>query len=265
MTMNEERIRRSLRAELDTVYPDEGLRERLDARLRGRRRTRPTNLVLALATAAVLVTVAALAVSIKPHATEQTPAADPYATVPTPPDVKIIKPSPSLPHRVAALSGTWEGLWDERLPSRLTVERIGSSSAQVIYAYGVSGVIQAPGWRRLPAQVSPSGTISWDNSSQGANSSGRCSPGATRCHMHWTFSISTNLASIEGRRVVSTDVGNYINLVTMHRAGAGTSAPASLRGWIVGLLAIVGAAILVGAGVLIGRRGSRGDRGASVT
>jgi len=264
MTMSEQHIRRSLRTELETIHPDDGLRDRLDARLRSRRAARPTNLILALATAAVLVAVAALAVSIKPRAIEQTPTADPYASVPSPSDVNIVRPSPSVPHRIAALSGVWEGLWDGQLPSRLTVERISGSSAQVIYAYGVGGQIQRPGWRRIPAQVSPNGTISWDNSPQGAMASSICLPGATRCHIHWTFSISPNLATVQGRRAVTTDVSNYINQVTMRRAGSASSAPVASHRWILGLLAILAAAILVVGGVFIGRRGSR-NVGGSVT
>jgi hypothetical protein len=252
--MIEQRLQHALHAELDDLYPDEALRERIEARVhRGRSKV----LVLALATTAVLVAVIAVGISIKPRPVQ--PAADPYASVPAPSDVKIVKPAPGLPPRLAAFSGTWEGKWDDVLPSRLTVERIDRSSAQAIYAYGTSQGIKVPGFVRNVYKVSSNGVLTLDTPVAPAAIDRLCVPTATRCTMHWTFTMSSDLKTVDGRREVLSDEGGVVNMIKMHRAGSENGRSVS-RLWLVALLAIIGAALLVGCGVLIGRRGSHRDR-----
>jgi putative ABC transport system substrate-binding protein len=51
--------------------------------------------------------------------------------IPRPPEVNLTPPATDLPSEIAAFSGTWEGLWNGVLPSRLVVESIDADSARV--------------------------------------------------------------------------------------------------------------------------------------
>jgi hypothetical protein len=87
----------------------------------------------------------------------------PSATIlPAPPELHITVPAADLPPEVAAFSGTWEGTWDDVLPSRLVVEEIDTESARVVYAWAdhPQGRFQA-GWARVRARVLPGGTLQW--------------------------------------------------------------------------------------------------------
>ena len=87
----------------------------------------------------------------------------PSATIlPGPPEVHIVVPATDLPREVAAFSGTWEGAWDDVLPSRLVVEEIDTESARVVYAWAdhPQGRFQA-GWSRVRAKVLPGGALQW--------------------------------------------------------------------------------------------------------
>jgi len=78
------------------------------------------------------------------------------ATIPGPPEVKIIPPAPGLAPEFAAFSGTWEGTWGGVLPSRLIVETIDAESARVVYAWAdhPEGRFKG-GWGRYRAKVLP--------------------------------------------------------------------------------------------------------------
>lgn len=80
--------------------------------------------------------------------------ATPEATVPLPPDIKIVAPDPGVPPQRAAYLGKWTGTWDGILPTVLVVERVTASSAETIYAWGVAPQwkISSPGWVRAVGQ-----------------------------------------------------------------------------------------------------------------
>ena len=60
------------------------------------------------------------------------------AKAPAPPDVSIVRPDPSLPDEIKALSGTWIGKWDSPNPwdCAIFIERVGRDSALVTHAWG---------------------------------------------------------------------------------------------------------------------------------
>jgi hypothetical protein len=107
----------------------------------------------------------------------------PSATIlPAPPELHITVPAANLPPEVAAFSGTWEGAWDDVLPSRLVVEEIDTESARVVYAWAdhPQGRFQA-GWSRVRVKVLPGGTLQW-------GSDGR-----------FTFTMARDRLSINGK------------------------------------------------------------------
>src|SRR5262245_15975603 len=78
------------------------------------------------------------------------------------PTVTVIPPAADLPADVTALSGIWEGVWDDGLPSRLAVEALERDSAVVVYAWADSP--DAPfhsGWIRRRVPVLPGGMLEW--------------------------------------------------------------------------------------------------------
>jgi hypothetical protein len=82
--------------------------------------------------------------------------------LPATPGVHITRPAADLAPQLAAFSGTWQGRWGAQLPSELIVERITSTRAQVVYAWGqVPRYLQA-GWQRLVVPVTPDGKLQWD-------------------------------------------------------------------------------------------------------
>ena len=83
-----------------------------------------------------------------PAMAEVRPASEPFRVNRTD-DFKQMNP-------VAAFSGTWEGAWDNALPSRLIVEKIDTESARVVFAWAdhPQGRFQA-GWSRV--QATPTG------------------------------------------------------------------------------------------------------------
>jgi hypothetical protein len=122
-------------------------------------------------------------------------------SLPTPPsDVAIATPVPGVPKRSAAFSGTWEGSWGERLPSRLVVEHINKRSIQVVYAWGdaIDGSFEA-GWARVSGEVLSEGKIGWG-----------------REDVRFTFTMAKDLVTISGVRELS---GVGVARVTMKKVG----------------------------------------------
>ena len=119
------------------------------------------------------------------------------ASIPAPPDLRIVAPSPELPGEIAAFSGVWEGRWDGTLESRLAVERIDSGSATVIYSWADSpqGRFKG-GWVRVRATVLPGGKLRWGSNIQ------------------FTFEMAKDRMSIEGDRVAAGES----SMVTMRKA-----------------------------------------------
>jgi hypothetical protein len=121
----------------------------------------------------------------------------PSATIlPAPPELHITVPSAGLPPELAAFSGTWEGAWDDVLPSRLVVEEIDTESARVVYAWAdhPQGRFQA-GWSRVKAKVLPGGTLQW-------GSDGR-----------FTFTMARDRLSINGK----WEEADHLATVTMKK------------------------------------------------
>jgi hypothetical protein len=80
--------------------------------------------------------------------------------------VQITAPARGLAPLLAAFSGIWEGRWIGSggstygtLPARLIVEKINTSSAQVVYIYGAQPGRFKAGWGRRQATVLPVGEI----------------------------------------------------------------------------------------------------------
>ena len=118
------------------------------------------------------------------------------ASLPTPSGITITQPDSDLPPEVAAFSGTWEGIWDGVLLSRLIVERIDWTSARVVYVWAddPGGYFKA-GWGRHAANVLPGGKIQWGRD------------------LRFTFTMSKDQMSIAGER----EQGGRINTVTMKK------------------------------------------------
>jgi hypothetical protein len=119
--------------------------------------------------------------------------------VPGPTAVNIVPPSPGLAPELAAFSGTWAGVWDGVLPSRLTVENIDAESATVVYAWGddPGGYFKA-GWQRYMAQVLPGGKLKFGSAD-----------------IKFTFALAADRMSIRGER----ERGGRLNTVTMKKVG----------------------------------------------
>jgi hypothetical protein len=119
------------------------------------------------------------------------------ATLPGPPEVRIIPPPAGLAPELAAFSGTWEGTWDGVLASRLIVESMDADSAVVVYAWAddPGGFFKA-GWSRYKAQVLPGGKLQFGSS-----------------ETRFTFSMAPDRMSIRGGR----ERGGRINSVTMKK------------------------------------------------
>lgn len=88
-----------------------------------------------------------------------------------------------LPHAVAALAGTWEGLGSHDLPARLVVENVRERWATVHYTWGAqsAGKFQE-GWVRVRAVVFPDGKLYWRH------------PG------DFTFQLSDDWTTLVGKR-----------------------------------------------------------------
>jgi len=101
--------------------------------------------------------------------------------LPSPTNVVIIPPASDLAPSLAAFSGIWEGVWDGQLSSRLIVERIDATSAQVVYIWGRSlNNYVNPGWRRYKVHVLPDGKLQWGKD------------------FSYTFTMNENLVNIRG-------------------------------------------------------------------
>ncbi len=89
------------------------------------------------------------------------------SSLPTPPNIKIERPTPDLAQDLAAFSGTWEGWWgaplfrsSTSLLSRLMVERINAASARVVYVWGSDpGGTFKSGFRRYDVKIIPGNKI----------------------------------------------------------------------------------------------------------
>ncbi len=116
--------------------------------------------------------------------------------LPTPTGVNIAPPDPGLAPELAAFSGTWEGIWDGVLASRLIVEQIDADSARVVYIWGddPGGYFKA-GWSRSRATTFPGGKIKWGG------------------QIRFTFTMSRDRMSIEGER----ETQGRVNTVTMKK------------------------------------------------
>jgi hypothetical protein len=79
-----------------------------------------------------------------------------------PPTPRIVQPAPDAPAEVAALSGVWEGLGPDSLPTRLVVEDVHDRWATVVYTWGdhPEGKFYR-GWLRVRALVFPGGKLFW--------------------------------------------------------------------------------------------------------
>jgi hypothetical protein len=72
----------------------------------------------------------------------------------------IIPPAPTLPFETRALSGVWEGVWGQRVPGRVVVERLHPEWASVFIAWGDSSRDGIPGGSlRMRAKILPDGRL----------------------------------------------------------------------------------------------------------
>ena len=120
-------------------------------------------------------------------------------TVALPNPESVVTPPPAgLASELAAFSGTWEGMWDGILQSRLIVETIDTKSARVVYVWGdhPSGAFKA-GWQRYKAKILPEGKLQWGSS------------------VEFTFQMTKDRMSIKGERVRA----GVISQVTMKKVG----------------------------------------------
>jgi hypothetical protein len=78
------------------------------------------------------------------------------------PKTKISQQPSTLPADVAALSGIWEGIGPDALPTRLVVKDIHENWATVLYTWGdhPDGKFQQ-GWLKVRAKVLPGGKLFW--------------------------------------------------------------------------------------------------------
>ncbi len=76
----------------------------------------------------------------------------PFATSP---DVQVIRPAAGVPIELAALSGIWEGIGPDAVPSRLVVEDIHENWANIRFTWGGFPEIRAK------ARVLPEGGLYW--------------------------------------------------------------------------------------------------------
>ena len=121
--------------------------------------------------------------------------------LPKPVGITIIQPGPDLSPKLAAFSGIWEGKWDGVLPTRLIVERINATSAQVVYIWGADRQGRfKEGWHRNIAKVVPGRKIEFGGA------------GAPL----FIFTISKSGESISGERRYH----GHINIVTMKKIGS---------------------------------------------
>jgi hypothetical protein len=95
----------------------------------------------------------------------------------------VHRPTPSVPSHLAALSGVWEGITGNDLPTRLVVEEVHEHWAAVLYTWGdhPDGRFHK-GWARVNAKVLPNGKLFWNN------------PG------HFTFQLSEDRTMLVGKR-----------------------------------------------------------------
>ena len=75
-------------------------------------------------------------------------------------EFNIVKPVKELNSNIAAISGHWYGRWEYWLASQLVIEKIDSTEAEIIYAWGThrDGYFQN-GWKRYKAKVYPAGKV----------------------------------------------------------------------------------------------------------
>ena len=119
--------------------------------------------------------------------------------IPRPPEVNLTPPATDLPPEIAAFSGTWEGLWNGVLPSRLVVESIDAESARVVYAWAdYSGQCLKGGWVRVRATVRPGGKLLWGS------------------EQRFTFTMAEDRMHIEGEREEPAG-GREISTVMMQK------------------------------------------------
>ncbi len=82
---------------------------------------------------------------------------------PLPDSLKIINPNSGVKNDIAVMSGCWYGSWGYYLPSRLIVEKINDTKAEVIYSWAdIPGQLKK-GWIRKAAAVDPNGNITFTN------------------------------------------------------------------------------------------------------
>jgi hypothetical protein len=257
MAISEQRVRALLLQEAERIVVPPELRTRLDARLRAPNSTRTR--ILALATAAVLVVIVGIAGSViasdslsrpaKPAASTNG-AESPTSSLPVPGDVHITPPARGLARELAAFSGTWQGNWDGGLPSRLIVERITSTSAQVVYVWGTSQYVPTPGWGRPTAQVLPDGRLTWERVGVFPSVNASCDPSSASCSsVRFTFTMGADHQTIRGTRQVTMASSGYINTVTMRRVG-GSSGRRYKPIW----LAIIAVVLLSFAAIVVRRK-----------
>lgn len=122
------------------------------------------------------------------------------SALPVPTDIDINPPGSDLTPELSAFSGTWEGVWDGVLQSRLIIERIDTTSARVVYIWGAdpNGRFEV-GYSRQNAKVLPGGKIEFGGSGR----------------PYFVFTMSKDRSSISGER----ESKGQINTTTMKKVG----------------------------------------------
>lgn len=115
---------------------------------------------------------------------------------------RIEQSPPDAPANLAALSGVWEGVGPDALPTRLVVEDVHDRWATVVYTWGdhPDGKFHR-GWVRVRALVLPDGKLFWRH------------PG------DFTFQISDDLTTLVGKR----EQGGRTAMSLMRRVPAGVA------------------------------------------
>ena len=256
MTISEELVRRRLHEDAERIRVSPLLNERTAGRRRSPNAVRVR--ALAITTGAALVLLVGLAASVlvgegapaPQPAAGQSDDASAYATVPSPPGLSIRRPANDVSPRLAAFSGTWEGIWNRGgRPSRLIVEEVTKDSAGVVYAWGSSREFGLqPGWQRITAHASRDGRIEFGTPTPGTDQIGECN--AAGCiRVRFSFLMSDDQKTITGTRDFRGPAGTFLASVTMRRART----PSSGRAWLL-VLTAVGLVALGAAGGIAGQR-----------
>ena len=122
----------------------------------------------------------------------------PVGVLPMPSGLHVTPPAAGLAPQVAAFSGTWQGRWGGLLPSRLIVERVTTTQAQVVYVWGAFPGYFRAGWQRVDGAITPDYKLQLD---QGG--------------VRFVFTMSADRKSLAGERVAQFNDST----ITMTRVG----------------------------------------------